>query len=83
MDPGPTHPTLLDTQALTQDQLDALERTYQSQLVSLILGQSNPARAKLTLDIVSAQLRAHNRDLASIIAGSTKIAQGIAGLKER
>lgn len=66
---------------LTQDQLDAMERTYQSQLVSLILGYSDPVVAKSVLDELTIQLRAGGRDPASIITGATKMAQGLLGLR--
>jgi hypothetical protein len=75
MNPGPTHPTL------SGDQLDALERVYQSQLVSLILGQSNPVSAKGVLDKLTTQLVLHHRDPTRLITGSTKLAQGILGLR--
>ena len=66
---------------LTRDQLDALERVYQSQLVSLILGYSDSALAKSTLDTLGDHLRAHGRDPVNLVAGSTKIAQGLLGLR--
>ena len=77
------HPTLLhrDHPTLTQGELDNLEKTYQSQLVSLILGRSDPTKAKHTLDSLSAHLRAGNRDPVRLVDGATKMAQGIRGLE--
>lgn len=74
-------PTIMPHPTLTRGQLDALERVYQSQLVSLILGYSDPIVAKSVLSKLTIQLRANHRDPASIIAGATKMAQRLLGLR--